>query len=80
MKFSILMAVMRACSKLTSLGFRTVEVGRHREILACDKALKRPWLISKDHLLPAQKQHIMIQRKFGKNTGRPARVNKELLA
>ena len=49
-----------------------------------DKALEgrgaqESWLIFKDHLLQAQERCIPTKRKSGKNTRRPAWMNKELL-
>ncbi|GAB0181325.1 hypothetical protein GRJ2_000597800 [Grus japonensis] len=86
-EFKILRAVRRAHSKLTTLDFRRADFALFRDLLGrvpCDKALQRrgaqdSWLAFKDHLLQAQERCIPIKRKSGKNTRRPAWMNKELL-
>jgi len=55
-----------------------------RELLGREKALEgrgaqEGWLVFKDYLLQAQKQHILRKRKTVKNARRPPRINKLLL-
>ncbi|GAB0209359.1 hypothetical protein GRJ2_003401600 [Grus japonensis] len=86
-EFKILRAARRAHSKLTTLDFRRADFGLFRDLLGripWDKALdgrgaQDSWLIFKGHLLQAQEQCIPTKRKSGKNTQRPAWMNKELL-
>ncbi|KFV20393.1 hypothetical protein N340_12155, partial [Tauraco erythrolophus] len=69
------------------LDFRRADFGFFRDLLArvpWDEALERrgaqeSWLIFKDHLLQAQERCIPTKRKSGRNTRRPAWMNKELL-
>ncbi|KFV13637.1 hypothetical protein N340_12895, partial [Tauraco erythrolophus] len=70
-----------------TLGFRKADFGLFRGLLArvqWDEALEgrgaqESWLIFKDHLLQAQERCIPTKRKSGRNTRRPAWMNKELL-
>ncbi|KFV13114.1 hypothetical protein N340_13029, partial [Tauraco erythrolophus] len=70
-----------------TLDFRRADFGLFRDLLGrvqWDQALKgrgaqESWLIFKDHLLQAQKLCIPTKRKSGRNTRRPAWMNKELL-
>ncbi|KFV20591.1 hypothetical protein N340_07832, partial [Tauraco erythrolophus] len=70
-----------------TLDFRRADFGLFRDLLArvqWDKALEgrgaqESWLIFKDHLLQAQERCIPTKRKSGRNTRRPAWMNKELL-
>ncbi|GAB0180745.1 hypothetical protein GRJ2_000539800 [Grus japonensis] len=86
-EFKILRAARRVHSKLTTLDFRRADFGFFRDLLGripWDKVLEGrgaqdSWLISKGHLLQAQEQCIPTKRKSGKNTRRPAWMNKELL-
>ncbi|GAB0180505.1 hypothetical protein GRJ2_000515800 [Grus japonensis] len=86
-EFKILRAARRAHSKLTTLDFKRADFGLFRDLLGrvpWDKALEGrgaqdSWLIFKDHLLQAQEQCIPTKRKSGKNTRRPAWMNKKLL-
>ncbi|GAB0206304.1 hypothetical protein GRJ2_003096000 [Grus japonensis] len=86
-EFRILRAARRACSKLTTLGFSRADFGLFRDLIAripWDKALEGrgaqdSWLVFKGHLLQAQERCIPTKRKSGKNTKRPAWMNKELL-
>ncbi|GAB0175618.1 hypothetical protein GRJ2_000027000 [Grus japonensis] len=86
-EFKILRAVRRVHSKLAALDFRRADFGLFRDLLGrvhWDKALEgreaqESWLVFKGHLLQAQEQCIPTKRKSGKNTRRPARMNKELL-
>ncbi|KFV07108.1 hypothetical protein N340_03742, partial [Tauraco erythrolophus] len=63
------------------------DYGLFKDLLArvqWDEALEgreaqESWLIFKDHLLQAQERCIPTKRKSGKNTRRPAWMNKELL-
>jgi len=43
------------------------------------RGAQESWLIFKDHLLQAQEQCIPTKRMLGKNTRRPAWMNKDLL-
>ena len=86
-EFKILRAARRAHSKLATLDFRRADFGLFRDLLGrvpWDTALEgrgaqESWLIFKDHLLQAQERCIPTKRKSGKNTRRPAWMNKELL-
>ncbi|GAB0199978.1 hypothetical protein GRJ2_002463200 [Grus japonensis] len=86
-EFRILRAARRAHSKLTTLDFRRADFGLFRDLLGrvpWDKALEGrraqdSWLIFKGHLLQAQERCIPTKRKSGKNSRRPAWMNKELL-
>ncbi|KFV16061.1 hypothetical protein N340_10026, partial [Tauraco erythrolophus] len=70
-----------------TLDFRRADLGLFRDLLArvqWDEALEgrgaqESWLIFKDHLLQAQEWCIPTKRKSGRNTRRPAWMNKELL-
>ncbi|KFV08917.1 hypothetical protein N340_13153, partial [Tauraco erythrolophus] len=70
-----------------TLAFRRTCFGLFRDLLArvqWDEALEgrgaqESWLIFKDHLLQAQELCIPTKRKSGRNTRRPAWMNKELL-
>ncbi|KFV19528.1 hypothetical protein N340_02998, partial [Tauraco erythrolophus] len=70
-----------------TLDFRRADFGLFRDLLArvqWDKALEgrgaqESSLIFKDHLLQAQERCIPTKRKSGRNTRRPAWMNKELL-
>ncbi|KFV19397.1 hypothetical protein N340_02194, partial [Tauraco erythrolophus] len=74
-------------SKLTTPDFRREDFGLLRDLLGrvqWDEALEgrgaqESWLIFKDHRLQAQERCIPTKRKSGKNTRRPAWMNKELL-
>ncbi|GAB0176549.1 hypothetical protein GRJ2_000120100 [Grus japonensis] len=85
-EFKILRAARRAHSKLPTLDFRRADFGLFRDLLGSapwDKALEgrgaqESWLAFKDHLLQAQERCIPTKRKSGKNTRRPAWLNKEL--
>ncbi|GAB0204561.1 hypothetical protein GRJ2_002921700 [Grus japonensis] len=87
-QFKILRAAKRVHSKLTTLGFRRADFGLFKDMVdrvPWDKALEgrgaqESWLIFKGHLLRAQEQCIPTKRKSGKNTRRPAWMNKELLS
>ncbi|KFV19046.1 hypothetical protein N340_08358, partial [Tauraco erythrolophus] len=76
-----------AHSRLTALSLRKADFGLFRDLLGrvqWDKALEgrgaqESWIIFKDHLLQAQEQYIPTKRKSGRNTKRPAWMNKELL-
>ncbi|KFW61557.1 hypothetical protein AS28_01374, partial [Pygoscelis adeliae] len=76
-----------AHSKLATLDFRRADFGLFRHLLGrvpWDKALEgrgaqESWVIFKDHLLQAQERCIPTKTKSGKNTRRPAWINKELL-
>ncbi|KFQ96524.1 hypothetical protein Y956_02301, partial [Nipponia nippon] len=76
-----------AHSKLTTLDFRRADFDLFRDLLGrvpWDKALEgrgaqESWLIFKVHLLQAQERCIPRKRKSGKNTRRPAWMNKQLL-
>ncbi|KFM05090.1 hypothetical protein AS27_03707, partial [Aptenodytes forsteri] len=76
-----------AHSKLTALDLRRADFGLFRDLLGrvpWDKALEgrgaqETWVIFKDHLLQAQERCSPTKRKSGKNTRRPAWMNKELL-
>ncbi|KFW73581.1 hypothetical protein AS28_12130, partial [Pygoscelis adeliae] len=69
------------------LHFRRADSGLFRDLLGrvpWDKAMEgrgaqESWVIFKDHLLQAQERCIPTKRKSGKNTRRPAWMNKELL-
>ncbi|GAB0188331.1 hypothetical protein GRJ2_001298400 [Grus japonensis] len=82
--FKILTAVRRTHNKLATLDFRRAAFGLFRDLLGkvpWDKALEgrgaqESWLVFKGHLLQAL---IPTKRKSGKNTTRPAWMNKELL-
>ena len=86
-EFKILRAARRVHSKLTTLDFRRADFGLFRDLLGripWDKALEGrgaqdSWLIFKGHLLQAQERCIPTRRKSGKNTRKPAWMNKELL-
>ncbi|GAB0182749.1 hypothetical protein GRJ2_000740200 [Grus japonensis] len=86
-EFKILRAARRAHSKITALDFRRAAFGLFRDLhgrVPGHKALggrgaQESWLIFKGHLLQAQEQYIPTKRKSGKNTWRPAWMNKELL-
>ncbi|GAB0184015.1 hypothetical protein GRJ2_000866800 [Grus japonensis] len=86
-EFKILRAARRAHTKLTILDFRRAHFSLFREshgILPWDKVLEGrgaqdSWLVFKGPLLQAQEQCIPTKRKSGKNTWRPAWMNKELL-
>ncbi|GAB0182109.1 hypothetical protein GRJ2_000676200 [Grus japonensis] len=77
-EFRILRAARRACSKLTTLGFRRADFGLFRDLLGripWDKALEGrgaqdSWLIFKGHLLQDQERCIPTKRKSSKNTKR----------
>ncbi|GAB0209762.1 hypothetical protein GRJ2_003441900 [Grus japonensis] len=86
-EFRILRAARRTHSKLTTLDFRRADFGLFRDLLGripWDKALEGrgtqdSWLIFKGHLLQAQERCIPTKKKkSGKNTQRPAWMNKEL--
>ncbi|KFV11000.1 hypothetical protein N340_13377, partial [Tauraco erythrolophus] len=70
-----------------TLDFRKADFGLFRDLLArvqWDEALEgrgaqESWLIFQDHLLQAQERCIPTKRKSGRNTRRPAWMNKELL-
>ncbi|KFU98828.1 hypothetical protein N340_10187, partial [Tauraco erythrolophus] len=70
-----------------TLDFRRADFVLFRDLLArvqWDEALEgrgaqESWLIFKDHLLQAQERCIPAKRKSGRNTRRPAWMNKELL-
>ncbi|KFV17941.1 hypothetical protein N340_02406, partial [Tauraco erythrolophus] len=70
-----------------TLDFRRADFGLFRDLLSrvqWDEALagrgvQESWLIFKDHLLQAQERCIPTKRKSGRNTRRPAWMNKELL-
>ncbi|KFV02308.1 hypothetical protein N340_11981, partial [Tauraco erythrolophus] len=70
-----------------TLDFRKADFGLLKDLLArvqWDEALEgrgaqESWLIFKDHLLQAQERCIPTKRKSGRNTRRPAWMNKELL-
>jgi len=87
-EFKILRAARRVCSKLATLAFRRADFGLLRDLLGripWDKALEgigaqESWSVFKDHLLQAQEQCILTKRKSGRNTRRPTRMNKGLLA
>ncbi|GAB0209349.1 hypothetical protein GRJ2_003400600 [Grus japonensis] len=86
-EFKILRAARRVHSKLTTLDFRRADFGLSRDLLGrvpWDKApegrgAQASWLVFKDHLLQGQEGCIPTKRKSGKNTKRPAWMNKELL-
>ncbi|GAB0181454.1 hypothetical protein GRJ2_000610700 [Grus japonensis] len=85
--FKILRAERRVHNKIITLDLRRADFGLFRDLLGripWDKALEgrgaqESWLVFKDHLLQAQEQCIPAKRKSGKNTRRPAWINKELL-
>ncbi|GAB0203910.1 high affinity cAMP-specific and IBMX-insensitive 3',5'-cyclic phosphodiesterase 8B [Grus japonensis] len=85
--FKILSTARRTHSKVTTLDFRRAAFGLFRDLLGrapWDKALEGrgtqdSWLVFKDHLLQAQERCTPAKRKSGKNTRRPAWMNKELL-
>ncbi|KFV17626.1 hypothetical protein N340_12724, partial [Tauraco erythrolophus] len=69
-----------------TLDFRRADFGLFRDLLARvqDEALEgrwaqENWLIFKDHLFQAQERCTPTKRKSGRNTRRPAWMNKELL-
>ncbi|KFV02613.1 hypothetical protein N340_00830, partial [Tauraco erythrolophus] len=70
-----------------TLDFRRAGFGLFRDLFArvqWNEALEgrgaqESWLIFKDHLLQAQERSIPTKRKSGRNTRRPAWMNKELL-
>ncbi|KFV04577.1 hypothetical protein N340_07601, partial [Tauraco erythrolophus] len=70
-----------------TLDFRRADFGLFRNLLSrvqWDEVLEgreaqESWLIFKDHLLQAQEWCIPTKRKSGRNTRRPAWMNKELL-
>ncbi|GAB0189727.1 hypothetical protein GRJ2_001438000 [Grus japonensis] len=82
-----LRAARRVHSKLATLDFRRADFGFFRDLLGrvpWEKALEgrgaqESWLVFEGHLLQAQEQCIPTKRKLGKNTRRPAWMNKELL-
>jgi len=84
---TILRAARRAYSKLTTRNIRRADFGLFSDLLGrvpWDKALEgrraqKSWLVFKDHLLQAQERCVPTKRKSGKNTRRPASMNKELL-
>jgi len=86
-EFKILRAVRRAHDKLNTLDLRRTDFSCFKDLLGkvpWDRALERrgaqeSWLIFKDHLLQAQEWCIPTKRKLGKNTGKPAWMNRELL-
>ena len=85
-EFKILRAAMKAHSKLTTLDFRRTDFGLSRDLrsrLPWDKdrhyKAQETWLIFKDHLFQAQERCIPTKSNSGKNTRRPAFMNKELL-
>ncbi|KFM11475.1 hypothetical protein AS27_04032, partial [Aptenodytes forsteri] len=69
------------------LAFRRADFGLFRDLLGrvpWAKALEgrgaqESWVIFRDHLLQAQERCIPTKRESGKNTRRPAWMNKELL-
>ncbi|KFU98531.1 hypothetical protein N340_12059, partial [Tauraco erythrolophus] len=77
----------RVHSNLTTLDFRRADFGPFRDLLGrvqWDEALEgrgaqESWIIFKHHLLQAQESCIPTKRKSGRNTRRPAWMNKELL-
>ncbi|PKU41091.1 glycerol kinase [Limosa lapponica baueri] len=85
-EFKILRAVRRTHSKLTTLNFRRAVFGFFRDLLggvSWDKALEgrgaqESWVIFKDYLLQSQARCILKKRKSGKNTSKPAWMNKKL--
>ncbi|KFV15062.1 hypothetical protein N340_07525, partial [Tauraco erythrolophus] len=70
-----------------TLDFRRGDFNLFRDLLSrvqWDEALQgrraqKSWLIFKDHFLQAQEQCVPTKRKSGRNTRRPAWMNKELL-
>ncbi|KFV20297.1 hypothetical protein N340_07071, partial [Tauraco erythrolophus] len=70
-----------------TLDFRRADFGLFRDLLAgvqWGEALEgrgapENWLICKDHLIQAQERCIPTKRKSGRNTRRPAWMNKEFL-
>jgi len=86
-EFKILRAARRARSKITILDFRRADFGLLRVLLGrvpWDKTLEGRgtqgnWLIFEDHLFQAQDRCIPTNRKSGKNTRRPAWMDKDLL-
>ena len=78
MEFKILRMSKRVHSKLATLDFRRADFELFRELLGrvtWDKALEgrgaqESWSVFKDHLLQAQKQCILRERKAGKNARR----------
>ncbi|KFZ47204.1 hypothetical protein N321_13923, partial [Antrostomus carolinensis] len=80
-------AVTRAHSKLTTLDFRRADFDLFRDLLdqvPCEEFLERigaqnSWLILKDLLLQAQEHCIPTKREAGKNTRRPAWMERKLL-
>ncbi|GAB0209752.1 hypothetical protein GRJ2_003440900 [Grus japonensis] len=86
-EFRMLRAARGTHCKLTTLDFRRADFGLFRDLLGripWDKALEGrgaqdSWLIFKGHLLQAQERCIPTkEKKSGKNTQRPAWMNKEL--
>ncbi|GAB0203511.1 hypothetical protein GRJ2_002816700 [Grus japonensis] len=86
-EFEILRAARRVHGKLTTLDFRRADFGLFRDLLGRiprDKALEGrgaqdSWSAFKGHLFQAQERCIPTKRKSGRNTQRPAGMNKELL-
>ncbi|KFV20373.1 hypothetical protein N340_06018, partial [Tauraco erythrolophus] len=70
-----------------TLDFRRTDFGHFRDLVSRvqwdqaveGKGAQESWFIFKDHLLQAQEQCISTKRKSGRNTRRPAWMNKELL-
>ncbi|PKU41096.1 rna-directed dna polymerase from mobile element jockey-like [Limosa lapponica baueri] len=87
-EFTILRAARRVCKKLTTLDFGRPDFGLWRDLIGrvpCEKVqegrgAQDSWLVFKDHLLQAQERGISKKKKSGKKAGRPAWINKELLA
>jgi len=86
-EFKILRAGRWVCSKLTTLNFRRADFHLFRDLLRrvpWDKALEErgaqeSWIIFKHHLLQAQERCIPTKKKPGKNAGRSAWMNKQLV-
>ncbi|GAB0206732.1 hypothetical protein GRJ2_003138800 [Grus japonensis] len=84
-EFKMLRAVSRAHSKLTTLEFKKADFDLFRDLLGSvpwDKALEGRgaqdrWLLFKDHVFQDQEPCIPTEKKSGKNTQRPAWMNKE---
>jgi len=87
-ELKILRAARRVHRKLATLDFRRADFGLLRELLGRipqDEALEgrmaqESWLVFKDHLLQAQQRCIPTKRKSRRNTRRPTRMIRELLA
>jgi len=86
--FRILRGGIRARSRTKTLGFRRANFGLFKELLGGipwaraleGRGVQECWSLFKHHFLHAQEQCIPLRKKSSKGGGRPAWLNKELLA